>query len=116
MSTQNNTATAEGKDIAPRTIIAGIPLVENARLIEVTTINKKVAEQLPQRGIRKDEVTLPNVEILGRLENLGRVIVREGNRLCWIHEVDWIEWMTRTTGDINAGWHTLRHIPQMFTA
>jgi hypothetical protein len=113
MSTTPKTATAEGS-IAPRTIIGGLPLVENARLIEVTTINKKVAEQLPQRNIGNTEM-LEGFEILGLLGSY-KVVVRENGKLWWIHQVDYADWRGRTGATAAEGYAETYQMPQLFAA
>lgn len=115
MTAQNNTATAEG--IAPRTIIGGLPLVENARLIEVTTINKKIVAQLPKRQIRFDEVEL-NMEVLGKIEALSVIVIRDNDKhgqLATIHQTDFNDWRTRTA-DSKTAWLEYRAMPQLFEA
>lgn len=104
-------ATAEGT--APRTIIGGLPLVENARLIEVTTINRRVAEQIPQRNIGQND-TLEGIEIVGRLEGY-KIIVRENHRLSWFHDSDYRQWLNRRKGvSFPDAADVVNSIPQLF--
>jgi len=114
MTAQQNNTTAEG--IAPRTIIGGLPLVENARLIEVTTINRKIADQLVMRAIRTGD-TLEGFEILGRLMSQGLIVVRGEGKLWTLHESDFLKWQLEVNkGNSEIGYLALQAIPQLFTA
>lgn len=110
METKQTKLTEDTRFISP------IPFVKNADLLTVTTINAKIVKQLPKRQIRFDEVELPNVELIGKLEHEGVIVIREDGQFKTIHQTDYNEWRFRATKSSKEAYWEYRNMPQLFTS